>query len=246
MLSKNKIKYIQSLQRKKYRQRYNKFIVEGTKMLDEILVEAKNDLQFIICTEKYFKNKENLLSNVEVQIVLEKDLKNISSLKTPQEVLAVMEIPSSNINEQILKNDVSIYLDAIQDPGNLGTIIRIADWFGIHHIFLGEGTVDAFNPKSIQSSMSSFFRVQLINTNINDFKNNYPDLPIYLADMNGENVYEQTIKKGLVVIGNEGNGISKEWFSLQHQVISIPSFGNAESLNAAVATGIITALIRRS
>jgi TrmH family RNA methyltransferase len=246
MLSKAKIKYIRSLHRKKYRQRYNKFIAEGTKIVGEILNHPKMEVEMIIATAEWidalpFSNGKTLVIEAS-----QKELVEISTLSTPNEVLLVAS-PLSNIaNNHEINQTVSLFLDGIQDPGNLGTILRIADWFGIHHVFLGTGTVDAYNPKVVQASMGAFLRINCIEISGEQLFEQFPDTKIMGADMQGKNVFQlqQEEKKGIIVIGNEGNGISELMRNKIKHWISIPSQGGAESLNAAVAAGIICGVMK--
>ena len=174
------------------------------------------------------------------------ELKQISQLSQPNKVLTVAEMPSFNSGQ--MTTGWAFYLDAIQDPGNLGSIFRIADWFGIKDIILGPGTVDPYNTKVIQATMGAFLRVRFHQTSLSEIKTKLPDWPIYAADMNGTNIFETNFgKNGILVIGNEGNGVSEESRALSDAIISIPAAdtGGAESLNAAVATGICVAVIRQ-
>lgn len=235
MISKNELKYIQSLYHKKTRDRENVFIVEGPKMVDELL---KSNLQIIkIFATQGEWSKSHM--NTGFQEVEEFELKKISHFETPNQVLAIAQrkiLREENIN---FKNQVVLMLDGLQDPGNLGTIIRIADWFGIQQIIASEDSADCYNSKVVQASMGSIFRINI----------QYENLPkllaecqtkIYGAILNGENLKEQTpIKNGVIIIGNESKGIREEVLPFVQKPITIEALGKAESLNAAVATGII-------
>lgn len=246
MLSKAKIKYIRSLHRKKYRQRYNKFIAEGAKIVGEILNHPKMEVEMIVATPEWINSLSSSDKNVLLIEVSQKELANISTLSTPNEVLLVASPLSLGVNNREIRQEVSLFLDGIQDPGNLGTILRIADWFGIHHVFLGARTVDMYNPKVVQASMGAFLRVNCIEISGDQLFEQFPDTKIIGADMQGKNVFqlEQEEKKGIIVIGNEGNGISDMMRKRIKHWISIPSQGGAESLNAAVATGIICGVMK--
>ncbi len=246
MLSKANIKYIRSLQQKKYRQRYDKFIVEGTKIISEILQYPNIDIEYMIASSSWLQKYSHLYPHIPIIESNEKIMKELSSFNTPSDVLVVIPTLSPSLDENIIQNDISLFLDGIQDPGNLGTILRIADWFGIQHVFLGEGTVDLYNPKVIQSSMGAFLRVHCFHYSIENLAEQFPNIPIMGADLQGDNIFELSPekKKGIIVIGNEGNGISNETRKYIHQRINIPAHGKAESLNAAVATGIICAIFR--
>lgn len=234
MLSRNEVKYIQSLFHKKNRDADGVFIAEGVKLLKEIL---HSDFKI----EKIYALKDWIIQNDKVENVTEADaseLKQISNLKTPNKVLAVIyKKPETQIPD--LKNKITLVLDGIQDPGNFGTIIRTADWFGIENIIASNDTVEVYNSKVIQSTMGSFTRVNIFYTNLDFFLSNNK-IPVFGATLNGGNI--NTFKapgECLLLIGNESKGIRNDILSYINQEISIPRFGNAESLNAAVATGII-------
>lgn len=238
MITKNEIKYIQSLSLKKQRDIEKVFVVEGVKLVEEFL-----NSNFII--KKIYATAEWQQKNPEIQasLVTEDELKKISNLTTPNKVLALVQnkhieaIPKENLKGWIL------CLDGIQDPGNLGSIIRIADWFGIKNIICSKLTADWRNSKVLQSTMGSILRVNLVYTMLDEWLVN-AKLPIYSAVLNGENMHKiQFPKEGILVIGNEGNGISNSILAMNTKTISIPQFGNAESLNAAVATGILVSHI---
>lgn len=249
-LSKNTEKYIRSLSQKKFRHQYNKFIAEGDKLVKEILRYNNAKLEILLAIEEwYFKNEELIReSGVEVTIVSTKVLQKVSQLKTANQVLLVAEQLHPKLEESIVKNDWSLYLDRIQDPGNMGTILRIANWFNIQHVFCSLGCAEIYNPKVIQSSMGAFLRVQCIDLELVDFRKQFPDVPIYATAMNGKSIYEMDKKKGgLIIMGNEGQGVDEEILRTVEQKISIPSYGKSEmeSLNVAMATGIICAELRR-
>ena len=243
MLSKNTIKYIRSLHQKKFRQKYNKFIVEGDKIAKEILISKTLKVEAIYSTFDWCKNNEYLLNENElpIQEVTTQELKKISTLKTPNQVLLIANIPNIVIDNQQLSRGFSIYLDAIQDPGNLGTILRIADWFGIEHVFLSDKCVELYNPKVIQATMGAFLRVKVIQDSLLELNKSFPELPIYAAVLNGKNIHDIQADKGIIVIGNEARGIDFLKLPQQYEAITIPKGknGQAESLNAAVACGII-------
>ncbi|MRJ10756.1 RNA methyltransferase [Ornithobacterium rhinotracheale] len=231
MVSKSTIKLIKSLQQKKYRNKHQLFVVEGIKSVQEFL-KSRFKLNAIYCLEELkndFKNAE---------IVSEKELSQISALKNPQKVLAVFaceknEFPT-NLDELILA------LDNVQDPGNLGTILRLADWFGVKNIVCNSDTVDCYNPKTIQASMGSISRVRVFYTDLKEFLAQQKN-PIYGTFINGKNIYNQNLaQKGIIILGNEGKGISHEIEKLCTQRISIPQVGNStESLNVAMAASIV-------
>jgi len=234
-LSKNDVKFIQSLCHKKHRQTEGLFIAEGVKLVEEI-IQSHFEVKKIYATSKWADGKEHLGS--VLSIISEDDLQRISTLQTPNQVLALVEQPTAN---PVLPfaNKCSLVLDGIQDPGNFGTIIRIADWFGIHQIVCSNTTVELFNPKVIQSTMGSFIRVPVSYGNLPELLKNI-NIPIYGALLSGESIYEiAKPTEGILVIGSEGKGIGAELLPLITHPITIPRIGAAESLNAAVATGIL-------
>lgn len=233
MISKNEIKYIQSLYHKKNRDIENTFIAEGAKIVDEILKQSYH-VKKIFATEEW--NNANLKQTTFTQIA-EHELQKVSQLQTPNQVLALVEKKKLPDNPD-LANKLTLVLDGIQDPGNLGTIIRIADWFNITQIVAAPDTVDIYNSKVIQSTMASFMRVNVWYKDLHGFLAGCK-MPVYGAMLDGENVYSKKIKEGLLVIGNESKGIRTEIQSFIQHKLTIPKVGAAESLNAAVATGII-------
>ncbi len=244
MLSKAKIKYLLSLQRKKYRQRYNKFIVEGVKIVDEILSDTRLDIEYIIGTQEWFDCHEDLPPHQESIVVQSKELRQISTLAQPNEVLVSLSfIPQKN-DKPLSSSDTALFLDGLQDPGNVGTIIRTAEWFGIKQIFLGKGTVDIYNPKVLQATMGSILRVSCIEQDILKLRDTYKNkVKFWGADMQGVPLREvkQEDRNGIIIIGNEGNGISEDARSLIDSFVNISKAkgSNAESLNAAIATAIL-------
>ena len=241
MLSKNEVKYIQSLYHKKTRESEGVFVVEGPKMVTELL-QSGYVVKKIYATSEWAKPKN---ANVEIVDITDADLERISALQAPHQVLAIAE-QRTLIEEPMLKGNLTLALDNIQDPGNLGTIIRIADWFGIKQVIASENTVELYNPKVIQSTMGSFMRVDVWYRNLNSL---LPDagVPVYGAVLNGKNVFSiGRVKEGILLIGNESRGIGEELMQLVTDPLTIPRFGGAESLNAAVATGIILSHIRVS
>ena len=247
-ISKNQIKYLRSLKQKKFRQMYNNFIAEGTKIAKELLAQTAFPIEGIFALENWLIENEPLLTKCKsvVHVVSEKELGQISNLKTPQQVLIVAKQPVLEFATPKLQQSLSLYLDGIQDPGNMGTILRIADWFGIPNILLSDDCVEVYNPKVVQASMGAFLRVQ---TGVFDLKKLQfsADFPLLGAMMTGKNCFEiGTIQQGILVIGNEGKGIRAATQELLTQQITIPSNGGAESLNAAVATGILCACLRNT
>ena len=235
MLSKLKVKYIQSLGQKKPRDAEGVFIAEGPKTVAELLAEKNTVVRELFATERWLKDHRN--TGVQVSEVSEEELERISQLSTPNQVLAIVEkFPEEPIGTAA----ITLALDAIQDPGNLGTIIRIADWFGVSQVVCGTGCADMYNPKVIQSTMGSIARVRVNQTDLFPWIASQEEVPVYAAALNGEDVADMApLTKGIILVGNESKGIDPELMSLAKVKITIPKKGKAESLNAAVATGII-------
>ena len=239
MISKNEIKYLKDFSDKKHRYAEQKFVVEGEKMAEELLNHHREFIYRVYATEEFLISHKIALGKLDTYQVTESELQRISQLKTANKVLVLCNFMPLSIPESKL----TLVLDGINDPGNLGTIIRIADWFGISHIYCSEHTVDKYSPKVIQSSMGSLFRVNV------EYKAIHPLLDktnkaIYFADLEGENVFKTTLpNEAVIVIGSESHGISKSLYSIPHKSISIPNFSvgeiSTESLNAAVATALI-------
>ena len=239
MLTKKIAKYIQSLSHKKFRDEEKSFIAEGPKVVEELLTTKKVDCAFIVAEGDWLKENQSILNDVEVYEVESHRLQSLSLLKTANKVLGVFEIPVSE-TEPVLTGKISLLLDDLQDPGNMGTIIRIADWFGIHQIICSNNSVDCYNPKVVQSTMGSLARVNIFYTDIISFIQKNKSIPLYSAALQGESIFEMDkIREGIIVIGNESKGVHEELLKLSTNKITIPRFGYAESLNAAVATGII-------
>lgn len=239
------LKYIQSLHLKKFRAAENCFIAEGDKIITEFLLAKKFELK-ILCAEAYwFDHNRTLLKGLPPEIIFEvneQSLEQISNLKTPNAVLGVFE--QSLFSSPEIKNNISLMLDDLQDPGNMGTIIRIADWFGIEQIVCSLNSVDCFNPKVVQASMGSIARVNISYVDIYTFLQKNDKVPIYAAMLNGASIYElPKIHEGIIIIGNESKGIDPKLLDFGIHRISIPRIGNAESLNAAVAAAIIVSQI---
>ncbi|NND63066.1 MAG: RNA methyltransferase [Flavobacteriaceae bacterium] len=239
LISKGQIKTITSLHQKKYRQKLGSFIAEGPKIISD-LVESGLKLQQVFSTQSL------PTANFDVELMSEKELQKISALKTANSMLAVFEIP---IREEIEESGLIVALDAIRDPGNLGTIIRLCDWFGISHLVCTEDTADCYNPKVVQASMGSIARVNVHYVALKDYLQK-TNLPIFGAFMDGDSVYETILPNvGILVMGNEANGISTEISeTIQHR-LSIPNFSknnNAESLNVATATAVLLSEFRRT
>lgn len=245
MLSKAQISLITSLQHKKFRTKHGLFIVEGIKSIMEF-VHSSYKVQKIFTTDQASTKLVKIPQNIKPTILTESDFSKISGLKNPQGALALVEIPESlalDLNE--LKGKHSLVLDDIQDPGNLGTIIRTAEWFGIQHIICSTETVDAYNPKVVQATMGSLSRVQLYYTDIADLILK-KEIATFGALLEGESIYETDFgQEGLIIMGNEGNGIRTDLIPSIKKAVTIPRIGHAESLNVAVATTVFCSEIAR-
>ena len=247
MLSKTIIKYIQSLIDKKVRDNDGVFIAEGPKVIEDFLASNKFSCKMICALPEWFDENKQLLKNVLNENLIEVtdfELEKISALQTPNKVLAVLYKKEEAAID--VTNSITLMLDGIQDPGNLGTIIRTADWFGIKNILCSLGCADCYNPKVVQSTMGSLARINIGYTDLVDFLKRNKPKNIYAATLSGKNIYElEKIARGIFIIGNESKGVSPALLKLTTQQITIPKIGEAESLNAAVATGIILAEIMK-
>ena len=240
MLSKTELKYIQTLCHKKQREKEGLFIVEGPKLVEE-LFSGEFRIKKLYAVSEWMQNRD---LPFEAETITDIELARISGLQTPNQVLAIVE-QNQNKTEPNYKSQLTLVLDDIQDPGNLGTIIRIADWFGIKQIVASENTVEMYNPKVIQSTMGSFIRVAFWYKNLTNFLQS-ASVPVYGASLQGKSIIgELTIHEGILVIGNEAKGISKDVLPYISYPITIPRLGGAESLNAAVATGIILSHLKK-
>lgn len=241
MVSKNQIKLITSLQQKKYRLANKLFFAEGVKVIQE-LVESNFELEHLFTSRNDFEE----VSDSKKTLVDENDLKKISALSTPNSCLAVFKIPAE---KPIIETGLILALDSIRDPGNLGTILRLCDWFGITQIICSKQTVDVYNPKVVQSTMGSIARVNISYIDLEVFISK-TKLPVFGTFMDGVNIYQSALPQGgIIIMGNEANGISAELEKLIKNRLTIPRFGNlqkTESLNVATATAIILSEFRRN
>ncbi len=254
-LTKNQIKYFHSLQEKKFRQEHNEFLVEGFKMVNEALIlnfHKQLKIKTLLIDKNFLSQIEKkFLSNIsQIFEISSQDIEKISSFKTPQTIAAVIEIPHKTLNIKEIENSLTLVLDRVQDPGNLGTILRIADYFGFQNIVASLDTVDIFNSKTIQSSMGAIFRVKFHYSELTQFLTNFKtqnNSEIYGTFLEGENIYHKNLQqKGLILLGNESAGISQELTKFISQKISIPAFSKeAESLNVAMATAVVCSEFKR-
>ncbi|MCD8422795.1 RNA methyltransferase [Tenacibaculum finnmarkense] len=240
-LSKSNLKLITSLQQKKYRQKHQLFVAEGVKVVAELL-KSSVEVAHIFTVDTSFE----IANNVQSTLISEVELKKISTLKNPNKVLGLFKIPTETARNSA---NFTLALDEVNDPGNLGTIIRLCDWFGITELVCSKNTVDCYNQKVVQSTMGSLTRVHISYVDLPSYLKETP-LAVYTADMDGENIYKASLpEKAVLVMGNEANGISNEIAAIVKHKLTIPRFGNiqkTESLNVATATAILLSEFKRS
>lgn len=244
MLSKSQISLIKSLQLKKYRKTHKLFIVEGFKSITEFFNEdyILHSLYYLPELSSKVLNFPDKIKGIEVS---SRDLKKISTLTNPQGALALFQIPDHNLDLSKLANKFSLALDFIQDPGNLGTIIRTADWFGMNTLICSNDTTDAYSPKAVQASMGSLARVRIIYCDLKQLLKK-TNMTIYAAMLEGTSIYDTDFQDGgLIVLGNEGNGVRSEIKPFIQEKITIPKIGKAESLNVAISSAVICSEISR-
>lgn len=227
---------------------YNNFIVEGAKMASEIIQQKGLEIEGIYARPSWIADNKPFLAQFEAKLqeVSSKDLERISTLKTPNQVLMVCKVPSYDLDLPVINNSLTLFLDNLQNPGNMGSILRIADWFGLPYVFCSESCVEAYNPKVIQASMGAFLRVKVKKISFEQLVELLPELPTLAAVLDGKNIFQAALPNhGILLIGNEGSGITPAIIQQATHKISIPKNknGGAESLNAAVATGIICAAL---
>lgn len=243
MPGKLKAKYIQSLGQKKHRDEEGLFIAEGPKLVAELLGSSRENILEVHAVKEWIKEYGHL-HNVVVTEVSESGLQKISQLKTPNQVVAVVKKYETG-DTVVVKEKLSLVLDTIQDPGNLGTIVRIADWFGVEQIICSLDCADIYNPKVVQATMGSIARVKVFYTELEKWLKSQKNISVYAAALEGQDITNMDrLKEGLIIIGNESKGISNEIMELVNEKITIARKGQAESLNAAVATGIILSHLR--
>ena len=246
-LSKNRIKYIRSLEHKKIRKEEHVFLAEGPKLVNDLL--GHFHCRFLGATASWLKEHPYVDAD-EISEITPEELARASLLRTPQDVLAIFEQPCYDLQPETVRKSLCLALDDVQDPGNLGTIVRLADWFGIEHIICSTGTVDIYNPKVVQATMGAIARVKVHYTALPEFICSLGDVPVFGTFLDGKNIYEQPLSPhGLIVMGNEGNGIGKEIEKLVNRKLYIPNYPaertTSESLNVAIATAVVCAEFRR-
>ncbi|MEE1089475.1 MAG: RNA methyltransferase [Bacteroidaceae bacterium] len=247
MISKATIKKIHALDMRKFRRNERLFVAEGPKLVDELCATMKP--VYIAALPEWISENAKILSGTEYDIVTPDELQRASLQKNPQQVIALFPIPEHRFCTEQLKNELVLMLDGVQDPGNLGTIARIADWFGIRNILCSAETADIYNPKAVQATMGALARVKFHYTDLLQLLSQY-DGPVYGTFLDGENIYGQELSEnGIIVMGNEGKGISQGVGEMINRRLYIPNYPigtqTTESLNVAIATSIVCAEFRR-
>lgn len=249
MLSKTKVKYIRSLELKKFRNENNVFVAEGNKLVADMLPAFECEL--LIAKPSWMATQGDIPAK-ELLVAEEDDIRKASFLKNPQDVLAIFKRPNWDITEITPEKELVLALDGIQDPGNLGTIIRLADWFGISHIVCSKDTADVFSPKTVQATMGALAHVKIHYTDLETFlqAQSAQAIPLYGTFLGGENLYEKTLSgNGILIMGNEGNGIRPAIEAFVNEKLYIPNYpegrDTSESLNVAIATAVVCTEFRR-
>lgn len=250
MISKNDIKFVHSLELKKKRREEKAFVAEGPKLVGELIGTFR--LRAVYALQQWIEANEASLNGVTVKDATQDELRKISFLETPQEVVAVFEQPDYDVDaRKTIAENLCIALDGVQNPGNLGTIVRLADWFGISDVFCSADTADIFNPKTVQATMGGMARVRVHYTSLPELVDSLDnDVPVYGTLLDGGNIYTQDLlQRGLIVMGNEGKGLSEEMRKRVSHKLYIPNYPEgsecAESLNVAIATAVVCAEFRR-
>ena len=250
MISKNRIKYVRSLEMKKYRKAEGVFVAEGHKLVGDLL--GAFPCVYVAATQEWMDSHVHELKGVEMDVVTDEELRRVSLMETPQQVLAVFRqrIDEVDVN-RVVGEQLCLALDDVQNPGNVGTIIRLADWFGIEHIFCSRGCADLYNPKTVQATMGAMARVQVHEVDLPQMLSSLPDdIPVYGTFLDGENLYGKSLEnRGIIVMGNEGKGVSADVEAHVTERLYIPNYPagreTSESLNVAIATAIVCAEFRR-
>ena len=250
MISKNRIKYVRSLEMKKYRKAEGVFVAEGHKLVGDLL--GAFPCVYVAATQEWMDSHVHELKGVEMDVVTDEELRRVSLMETPQQVLAVFRqrIDEVDVN-RVVGEELCLALDDVQNPGNVGTIIRLADWFGIEHIFCSRGCADLYNPKTVQATMGAMARVQVHEVDLPQMLSSLPDdVPVYGTFLDGDNLYDKSLEnRGLIIMGNEGKGVSADVEAHVTERLYIPNYPvgreTSESLNVAIATAIVCAEFRR-
>jgi TrmH family RNA methyltransferase len=242
MISKSQVKYIQSLGQKKHRDEEQVFVAEGPRLVTDLLQSKNVVVTQLYAVSDWLAANEELLKDINTSAVLDRELESLSQLKTPNKVIAIVR--KFEQKQFVPQGNISLLLDTIQDPGNLGTIIRIADWFGVNHIVCSNDSADMYNSKVVQATMGSIARVQVYYTELYEWLAKHSEVRVYATMLEGQDVTKMsTINEGVIIIGNEAKGIDEHLLEFANEKITIPKKGKADSLNAAVATGIVLACL---
>lgn len=247
MISKATIKRIHALEMRKYRKNERLFVAEGPKLVNELYMSMKP--VYVAALPEWIASNANLLNNTTYDTLTPDELQKASLLMHPQQVIALFQIPENELNLDLLKDELILMLDGVQDPGNLGTIARVADWFGIRHVICSPDTADIYNPKAVQATMGALARVKFYYTELAMVLSQYSG-PIYGTFLDGNNIYKEELSRnGIIVMGNEGKGISQRTREMINRRLLIPNYPEGtlttESLNVAIATSIVCAEFRR-
>ena len=247
MISKATIKRIHALEMRKYRKNERLFVAEGPKLVNELYMSMKP--VYVAALPEWIASNANLLNNTTYDTLTPEELQKASLLMHPQQVIALFQTPENELNLDLLKDELILMLDGVQDPGNLGTIARVADWFGIRHIICSPDTADIYNPKAVQATMGALARVKFYYTELAMVLSQYSG-PIYGTFLDGNNIYKEELSRnGIIVMGNEGKGISQRTREMINRRLLIPNYPEGtlttESLNVAIATSIVCAEFRR-
>ena len=247
MISKATIKRIHALEMRKYRKNERLFVAEGPKLVNELYMSMKP--VYVAALPEWIASNANLLNNTTYDTLTPEELQKASLLMHPQQVIALFQIPENELNLDLLKDELILMLDGVQDPGNLGTIARVADWFGIRHIICSPDTADIYNPKAVQATMGALARVKFYYTELAMVLSQYSG-PIYGTFLDRNNIYKEELSRnGIIVMGNEGKGISQRTREMINRRLLIPNYPEGtlttESLNVAIATSIVCAEFRR-
>ena len=246
MISKSQVSFIKSLHLKKFRKEHHLFIAEGIKSVTEF-IHSDYKIDSIFCTSNALSKVYNLSQKIKFLEVNEADLAKITALTTPQDIVALIKVPEETaFKSKNLENTFSLILDGIQDPGNMGTIIRTADWFGFKQIICSHQTVDVYNPKVVQATMGSLPRINAHYVDLDDVLSSV-NVPVFGALLEGDSIYNTDFgQEGVLILGNEGNGISENLKKYITKKVMIPRFGNAESLNVAISAAIFCSEMKRN
>lgn len=252
MLSKHLTNVIQNLEKRKYREKYNAFKVEGGKLVNELLFSGLT-IEHLLALPAWIEQNQAIIGQYDVIPVTEDEMARVSNFQSIPEVIAIAQIPRNAALPTDIQTSLSVILNGIQDPGNLGTILRVCDWFGIRYVFCDAACAGVYNPKTVQASMGAVFRVKVFYTDLVELISRYtsPDFPCHGTFLHGENIYRTSLSsRGFIVMGNEGQGISPDIERLVSHRLTIPSFARSErsteSLNVGVATGIILSEFKRT